>query len=421
MIKRDGNAIGIKHPDGAWEAVHDVGTFGGPQLLRFAGAPLFEQLPFHVDDFSSETAIPGKLRAFRKGGAAVVYSSGRFPFGEEVSFQQTCRYASNHVRIALDLRWRRSTSVRRHLGLGGVLLPGSWRRFFCVPPSSHLAAGKRPQWHAIPSDPAELPLMIGHWHRPPLALVFERSDGVQFEVGTGSDLWRWEYCLGYGPENGSYKVMLEQDGLRVIREPLMCCEAFFPEARDYRFTWYLAWRAPGEALGEVVPPARMRLSADGQTLVTADDSGGTGGRPLAAELDFRLLARQEDWCRSLSPTAHIQGERSGEACWQCGAFHNAARRIVRQLAGLGQVDCVTVMGVTPGICWCPAHLGKRHPEGLAHWDVNAILDFSVWARQQLGRTCRIRALPDDLLPLPSVGGLFGQNGFDVRQDGSVDG
>lgn len=387
MIEKSASQVRVKHLDYGWEALHATDRFGGPSSIAVGGAVLLEGNRTYVDDLDDGSILVTSTKAFRKGGAAVVVTSGYLPFGGETSFRQTCRYAGNHVRVTLDIGWPRGGLVRRHLGVGEHWLPGRWRRVFCIPPASHLAGGAEPAWHAMPDTPVD-GHMVAHWHRPPLALVFERADGVRLEVGTGSDLWRWEQSLGYGPESGSYKVMFCAEGVRVVREPLMCCQEFSPEPRPYRLSWYAAWSVPGRS------QVRPNAGAD------------------AMRLDFTSGPTTLQARRTSSFAAHVRGERSTCACWMASATAKAARRTIRSLAARGSQGDLAVSGLTPGVCWDAAHVGRRAPDGLVHWDINALLDFSVWSRQQLGSAWRVFPRVEGFwAELPSLGGLLARNGF----------
>jgi len=290
----------------------------------------------------------------------------------------------------LDIQWPRDTVVRRHFGIGGLVLPGEWKRFFCIPPAMHLGDGMAARWEAVPAAPAVGEVMIGHWHRPPLALVFERSDGTAVEVGTGSDLWRWEHALGAGSEAGSYKVMLRGDGIRLVREPLMCCSAHTPEARPYRFSWYMAWRgSKGQRKKTGMPKAERRLfalTANGELLGGDEAAPGfpVGRAGECVVMDAGGCVWPQEWCRAASIADFIRGKRSDVPCWHAGGVQKAARRAIRHLRAGSAEGWLLLHGVSPGVCWGPQHLGRSSENGLAHWDINALLDFAVWARRQLG-------------------------------------
>ena len=417
MIGHTAKQITIAHPDGMWEAVHSTERFGGPHTISVNGDVLLEAPRFHIDDIGDESAIVLKQRAFRKAGTAMATSTGYLPFGSETKFFQSCRYAANHVRITFDLRWRRNTAIRRHLGLGSLFLPGKWKRYFCLPPSLHLSEGAKPKWQDI-SDADDAPAMIGHWHRPPLALVFERADGTAVEIGTGYDLWRWEQCLGLGPENGSYKILREENGLRLVREPVMCCEEFTPLPRDYRFTWYAAWRSAKAQETSPLPPAnplqfdlRRGLTPGGLAETVAHKS-----EPPVFSLDLNDIAWPAKFRRAGTAAAYIRGENEAQPCWKSPGMQKGLRHAIRQLAGLSTEGTLQLRGVNPGLCWDSTHLGYKNPDGVAHWDINSVLDFAVWTRQQLGLGWQIQTETGALAELPSMTGLFGQNGFESPKE-----
>lgn len=402
MIENDFGQVSVAPDRLGWEAHHGESRFGGPDELLVDGSLLAQVESFHIDDMDTATVAVDRTQGFRKGGAAVVRHEGALPFGEPIQVGQTCRYAANHVRITFDLNWPRATVVRRHLGVGGLFLPGVWKRYYLIPACAHLAEGARPGWHPVPAEPAGSG-MAGHWHRPPLALVFEREDGLRLEVGTGNDVWRWEHCFGCGPETGNYKIMQEADGLRLLREPLMTCEEFTPEKRQYRLTWHLAWQTPGN-----LPSLPTEPALDLATASPAEVRARTGG---CFRLDPARLALAHSCLRQETPEAYLRNDPPGHPCWVSNGTQKAARKLIRSLANLPEPGTLVVGPLVPAPCWVPGHCDRKGPRALPHWDLGALLDFAVWTRQQLGPAWTI--LPDSPLAavLPSVAGLFGETGF----------
>ncbi|MBN2451185.1 MAG: hypothetical protein JXR77_12395 [Lentisphaeria bacterium] len=407
----------VVHPEGEWEACHAAARVDGPRRIEVLGGEVVRDVSIYVDDVAGELLLPDRVRSLRKGGCAVVQTRGHYPFGSEVGVSQSFRYAANHVQVTTDLHWPSRAPVVRHLGVGGFFLPGRWLRFYCVPPCLHLAEGSLPRWHPIPSQAAGSG-MAGHWHRPPCALVFEREDGVRLEVGTGCDGWRWERNMGFGPEAGSYKVLQQEDGIRVVREPLMTCAEVVPAARDYRFTWYLAWSSGPPALGEDFPDPVV--PAGGERGEPPRSAAFEAREPLSLLLDFGQLEWAPSACRVPSAEAYGRGCRLPAPCWHSRGVQKQARRIIRRLAALPAPGWLTVRGFAPGVCWDPAHC-DRTGGPLPHWDLDALLDFAVWTRQQLGPEWRIRAEAPGWESLPSVSGLFAVNGFRADRDEPTDG
>ena len=407
--------VDIVHPDGTWSAHHDAARADGPLAIRSAGEPLVRDVGWYVDELPAETMLLDRFQAFRKGGCAMVQTRGHYPFGAEVGMTQRCRYAANHVRVTNDLRWRSGARIERHVGVGGLFLPGEWRRYYCVPPCLHLSEGKPCTWVEIPSSVSGSG-MIGHWHRPPLALVFERADGSRVEVSTGDDVWRWEENFGFGPEAGSYKIMSVEGGLRVVREPLMTCTEVDPRPRDYRFTWTLSWKTMLSSPAEAFPPPVPIILDQRRRLRPLPAGDG----PPSLVLDLNSLPWPEAACRQATPADAIRGKRLATPCWHSRATQKLARHIIRRLSTLEPAGWLTVRGVEPGPCWDASHV-DRPGDPLPHWDAGALLDFAVWTRQQLGPEWHIRAeVAEPWKPLPSLEALFANNGFRVDSHTETD-
>jgi hypothetical protein len=408
MIQNDFGQVTVAPERLGWEAHHDEGRFGGPEELLVDGVPVAQVDSFYIDDMTQDTVAVERVRAFRKLGAGVVQHEGVLPFGNPIQVGQTCRYAANHVRVTFDINWPRDAVVNRHFGVGSLFLPGRWTRYYSIPPCNHLAEGVAPAWHQIPATPPGSG-MLGHWHRPPLALVFEREDGFRLEVGTGNDVWRWEHCLGFGPEAGSYKILHEGDGLRFVREPLMTCEPVQPEKRQYRMSWYLAWQRPGET-AQRVPAGDVLDLANAAPAAIRTHEGGV------FRLDPGQLGLPETCLRVTTPEAFIRGDTPTDPCWESNGTQKALRRLIRPLIALGAPGTLVVGPMVPEACWVPSHFDRKHARGLAHWDLCSLLDFAVWVRQRLGLEWTI--IPDSAATnvSPAMAGLFGETGFAKDED-----
>ena len=419
MINTTKQEINIEHADGSWAARHDAERFGGPRRILMAGEPILEDCRFRLDGVDAGNAVLNSHRASRRGGAALVTSTARFADSRGPRLRQVCRYAANHLRVTFDLQWVKGKPIQRHLEIGSLFLPGQWQRFYCLPPLAHLAEGAKPTWHEIPAA-ASAPALIGHWHRPPLALVFERPNGTRVEVGTGYDVWRWESSLGHGPESGNYKILREANGLRLLREPLMCCAPFTPQSRSYRFSWYAAWTAPaptpnpdhGAAQRTPIP---LQLHPDGALAAPEGACEAAAAAATELMLDFRQLEGPASWKRVHTIADLTKGQTAAANCWQHSGVRNSARRTLRQLAARLQNGNLQLAGIVPGICWNAAHLDRRGGRAMAHWDIGSMLDFAVWTRQSLGPNWSIGAAAADAAPpLPVLAGLFGRNGFETE-------
>ena len=398
--------IAFSHPQLGWEAVHDAERFGGPTEINFEGVAVLRDNSFHVDDVDETYAVIKRQRLSHKGGAAVVHSEGYFPFGSEVRFFQTCRYAMNHLRVIFDLEWTRGTLVKQSFGLGCLRLPGRFKRFFFLPPALDQVAGQAGEWRDLPAADGQSQV-VAEWSQPPPVLVFERNDGLFVEIGTGSDLWRWEECLGGGTGNGRYRIVRTDAGLEIVRDLLARQAEFQPVSRPFRFTWYAAW---GREL-----PAAAKLPAKIQT-VEFDASRepilpAKMGKLPKLLVDLSLIPWPVSALRTASPDDQLAGHRQATCCWENDAGQKSLRRLVRKLRDRFPKGTLVIKGLTPGCCWDPSHLEKPNRESLAHWDINGIVDLFVWLRHQLGPGWEIRLDQDGALPLPSLAGLSEPNGF----------
>ncbi|MCF7854990.1 MAG: hypothetical protein K9N51_09350 [Candidatus Pacebacteria bacterium] len=407
MIEHNDNCITVGHDTLGWTAHHDAGSFGGRFSMELANDRLCEDGGFYVDDMTVAHAVVDHANAYRKSGTAVVESRAHLPFGNGVELAQACRYAANHVSVTLDIQWRRGVSVNRHLGVNAMWLPGRWSRYYCLPPAVQWADGIEPAWHELP-EVNEGETMAGHWHRPPLCLVFERPDGKCLEIGTGSDLWRWEQCLGAGPDKGSYKIQVQPDGIRLIWEPLMCCEPYDPPPRQYRMKWYMAWDN-GEAPRPPAPAGKSRTVEMGADRKLKIPEQGEAGQYWV--LDMTRLQWPETAYRTGSAPAYIRGERSSLPCAEGNATRKLLKRVVRQLADRAEPGILEWRGLTLGPCWDSSHVNRKNRDGTVHWDISTMLEFGTWARRQLGPAWDIRVANDLANVLPSLAGLFQPTAF----------
>jgi len=257
--------------------------------------------------------------------------------------------------------------------------------------------------------------MVAHWHRPPPAVMLVRDDGVTVEIGTGSDLWRWQQAFGAGPENGNWKLLLSRAGVRFVREPLMTCAEFAPAPRPYRLTWYAAWWtgrrpvAPAALPGGAIP---VSLDATTNTEAAVPEQADSGKLFV---LDLRSVPAPPWSSRTRTLSDQIRDNREDTLCWTCRPVQKPFRRAIRRLAAQVTPRRLVFRGIGPGVCWDPRHAGRgRQPEGLLHWDMPALLDLAVWTRQQLGPEWVLQAEVDGAWArFPALVGLFARNGFET--------
>ncbi len=408
MVRCDTEWIEVKHSDGTWSATHDV--VGDPGRMTLyprlsSDTCLRRDYGFYADAFSGDAAVVSGFKARRKAGTAVVQSERYWPLGPDSPVvAEQFAYGGQHVRVTTDVQWPAGLPVERHLGLDSIVLTGEWRRMLIVPTSSALEWGREAEWIDLPQVTEET--MVGHWHRPPLAMCFEAGDGVRVEIGVGKDLWRWELALGFGPEAGSYKVFVESDGsIRIVRELVMTCLPQCPAQGKYRFTWYVAWSGHSDGLqGTAERCERLNM---GDERIEVPEAG-----VITAPAQTAWPARA---CRTDSFVDSCLGRKSTAPCWVSNEAQKRFRRFVRRVAEKEGEKRIVFEGLSPGLCWEPGHVWCSQWNGAAHWDAGLLLELGSWTRQQLGQEWTLNTTDVEgwKQELPSVRGLFLPNGFEA--------
>ncbi|MCH2206600.1 MAG: hypothetical protein MK132_12100 [Lentisphaerales bacterium] len=390
-----------------WLAIHPLAGSNGPVSLTYNNDLLVENCGGYIGTVKESGTVPKKIKDYHKAGTSVLEFDGFLPCGgTQANYKQAYRYSNKRLKVTTDIQFQEGLEIPRHFSIGSLMLPGKWSNFTVTPPASHQVHGSTVRTFEVPEHQGK-DIMLGHWHRPPLSIVFKRPNGTAIEVGTGSDIWRWEENIGYAPESGSYKILLTKDGLQFIREPLACCENFTPELRPYRFSWYIAWRENG---------ANRKLPKHNKIDLKYSPKGEIDTNSLKEEiansnfysyavLDFSKLSWSQDQVKTLSEYDYIRGIKSNQACWSVKSVIGQAKKIIRKLQNIEGLHGIIIRGIEPGYCYCPSHVNKKHENGTAHWDINGLFDFATWATNSCKDKLHLFVETDDN-PLPSIAGLF---------------
>ncbi|MCM8530706.1 MAG: hypothetical protein NE330_06045 [Lentisphaeraceae bacterium] len=408
MLNKTDTEFIITDDSEKWIATHPLITgSNGPVSLKYKNDLLVANCGGYIGQINESGCVPRKIKDYHKAGTSVIEFDGFLPCGSgQVNYKQTYRYSNKRLKVTTDVNFPPESTVSRHFAVGSLDLPGKWDSFSVIPGAFHQAHGAQIKEVTIPKFEGK-EIMLGHWHRPPLSVTFKRPNGTVLEVGTGSDVWRWEENLGYEPESGSYKIILTESGLKFIREPLACCEDFTPESRPYRYSWYLAWRENGA--NKKLPQHQkidLRFDAKGE-LDTANlkEEIPKSNFYSYAVLDLEKLSWNKDQVRIASPYDYIRNIRTEKACWSVKSVMGRAKKIIRKLQGIEGLHGVIVRNLTPGPCYCASHVNKKHENGTAHWDVIGIFDFATWASNSCSDKLHLHTENDGSLP-PSISGLF---------------
>lgn len=368
MRTSDDNQIEISGT--GWHAVHARRTVNGPRSLSVNGTEILRDCFCSVGGLADRAALIDSIRDNRNSNSDVVIVNGTLPFGNEIEFLHTYRYGDGFARIITDLTFRRGSTADPSVDIGSLSLPGPWKRYRTVIDDS----GKLTlsDWRVIEDV---------SWNQPPLAVILEHQSGVQLEIGTGNDLWRWQKGLLTPQTNtGCYTLKTSGDDLEFSRSVTICSEDSVPKPRVYRFSWYLAWQSLATTTDLPTETVEPVFSDDGSLDAAATDARLAPGIHLA--LDLAAI----DWP---PPLCHARdGHQTSRPCIASSAVMTRLRRIIRQLAGLKQQDFTLVFrNLQPGLCDVGRHTDQRQPA--AHWDMSDLLAFSLWTRSCLGSERRI--------------------------------
>jgi hypothetical protein len=345
--------------------------------LSVGGATRIAEVWSALDALDDRNGLVTSCRHIRRHQARVILSEGRLPFGAEPGIAHTCRYGDGCLRVTSDYHLPRGTAVSRFVA-GCVRLVGEWTQVRVLVGDANTPLS----WLPAEELPARGDCRV--WHGQPLAAALTAADGTTLEIGLGTDLWRWARGLGHGPDGSTLQLRCDDDGVVLERIVLAAAEAFTPQIRTYRFSWYAAWTVPPAPAptGDIVSvPISDRGDIDtGALTQTLADAG------KAVQLDLDLS--------SIPVPASCRRSSDDAPCWAAAGTVKRMKRACRQLASIETHPfTVVISGLTPGLCCHGSHLSRRGDR--LHWDLTAQQAFGLWASGCLGegRVTRAAATP----------------------------
>ena len=370
----------IEDTNKLWKAIHSKGRCGGPRKIA-------SDLDILSDFCCSIDSVPDNLlhskngRVYHKAGQSIFESEGSYPTGQ--SIRQISRYAANAMRVTWDLGWPKATAPKDPVQIGNATLNGKWLRLLTLKRDGkatwqELAPGQNLTWQ----------------ENPPLALVFEREDGVRAEYSYGFDLWRWDFGLGL-TNSIPLSIKVAEDNIQILRQvsdlsvaPSEKEEAPTPQAREYRFMATLAWSTPD------MDKYTLRAKMQGEAIPLSFDDNGLQLSGLSSSTNSYAI--------DLSPIPYT--------CMESDTLLSRLKRFTRQLASLSSEGSVVFSGFSPSCCKEASHCAKHNPT--LHWDHQALLTFAAWAKNCLGEGWSLDfQFPAPLVELPSLKYISLPNGF----------
>ena len=356
-----------------WQAIHSYLQLTGLRNLSFNGQTLIKNIHCYTDSINNETTRVSKIKNYNKAGISIVELEGEHCLGNCHYYRHIYRYGNQHARLTTDVRFSKDNTVKRHFGVDSFFIVGDWTHITVFPPIQHLKENDKPYTIKI-NKKQDLGTLIEHWHRAPLAIIFTRKDGLLFELFTGSDSWRWDNALGYKTESSSHKIFLQEEGLKIVREPLMCFQEFKPQAQDYRFSSIISWGYPKRIVRKNNPEFQ---------LITLNKEAKLEGKLVQyikkhpvpkLILDFSSFKFHPN---KLATKISEEFYTQNSTCFTTNSSVTFFKKIANKLLAFDKKMIIIFRNFTPHICSNPQHFSKNSTE-LFHWDINHIIDFALW-------------------------------------------
>ena len=384
MIKKDGHLLTINSKNQTWKASLDYTKVDALTKITFGNDTIAEDIHCSFDEIKANSFNLQNTQDFSKQGVDVVKTRATNP---HLTLGHTYRFFNNALRITTDLHIHKGFKLTRRIAIGSLFLPGQWSKMRVTPPIEHQTKGDQPYTIKIGHLPENS--LIGHWHQAPLSLVFERKNGKRIQIGTGSDLWRWNKLQAY-QDTGSYKVIKEKqpsktgkiiEGIRILRQPLMTCTPYTPKVASYRFSSFIAWDYGLKKTA--LPkhnPIELVLDKNNNLHRQAIIEQISKKAPNLISIDMAKIHFPNSAYCVASPLDLVQNIRQNHYCLESKKVYLLIKSLVRKLKNIEQIKGVIFRNLYPEPCFFPGHFNSQAKLGRAHWGINSLLELSAWLR-----------------------------------------
>lgn len=324
-----------------------------------------------------------------KTGWSWVETETVHPFGSEPMIKRKWVQAGNHIRVTSDIVIRGPIPTK-HISIDSLKILGNWSKVIIYSQFGPCS----PEVKIEEIDVSDFLGKEKQFDFIPLVLVFVTEDGLELEVGSGYDLWRWHDFAGRF--NGKSKFLLQgvDDGLIFERKVLLFDEESEMGRNNFRFNWYFAWGKSNETKS-LNKPAFNTLSVKEKKLFS--DKKTT---------ENIYLLDNSNW----SEAVLVEGVSGCYPCYSSRQLINYLKQWFRSVSSKIQDETqgIVLCDVDPHICSNLVHLNgaKTNP---IHWDYSYILGFWEWANKCLGkRESKFYIIPDEkslFANLPSFRGM----------------
>ena len=381
---------------------------GTPLKFKFTGTsdePIIMDIKtVKFGAFGENSGIVKKLRSHETmdESAHSIEMLSIIPFGSEPKVARNINFAKNHAKVVTDIEIKSSLPVKK-LYVDSFTLSGKISEIAVIEEENF--AKNEICWQKISDlkfDDDNKKVAVYKNEKPFLVLLVKNSTGDIFEVGTGDDLWRWQTALTKNSINSEFVIGVDEkaniDVERLVLDLSVVDADNKLESRNWRFKWYFAWQDANcnalnnKELENIVGAAKdLVINKKNRDLRDFSES----------DLVFKFTEE------SFDKAAYLVDENSQSLkapCFEAPATIKASRKWLRSVIAnvSNDVKTITLISQNNNLCFNASHLSRGTLKQLVHLDIDAKMDFWIWASQQ----CLKKGLNFELVTLNNRGEIF---------------
>ena len=278
------------------------------------------------------------------------------PFGSEPAIRRKIEQSGNFMRVITDVLIKTAMSLE-FLKIDTIRIRGEWEDitiyYQSLRENSEILSQK--------IDIKDIDEKEISFKAIPLAVVFTDKNGIQLEIGTGYDLWRWNNAARFSADS-KFILKKEKNYILFERIPVLWKNEREMQKFNFRFSWYFAWGKKPLTEGKVQEKAANLLFQNNKL---------TGYQ--AGICDYKL--DYANWPES------ARSSNSNEPCFSSRQTAKLLKDFLRKaLSKLGDEDkSINLHEVSSHICVNSGHLERNKLETFIHWDYWDMMVFWEWA------------------------------------------
>lgn len=366
--------------------------------FSFANKNIFESEGVELGFLKEAQGITKSVRPHysEKTKWSSVDSKTILPFGSEPEIRRNCEQAGNHFRVTTDVSVFSKIALES-ICVDSLKIKGDWKEIDTYCQKDYLDSQEVVKATIVIENLSNKEIIFSY---APLAIVFRDESGIEIEIGTGYDLWRWNNSDRFHAQR-LFSIKKEKGYILLERKPLIWNDEYEISKFNFRYTWYFAWRKFNPEEKEKKCSSRRKI----ETLKIINNRLVPANESFASMANVSLVA---DWPESSCSSNKV------DPCFASRQTENFLKHFVRSTLTNNIKDRekkLTLRDVDPKICFKASHLERAKQEKFTHWDYFYIIAFWEWANKYLatsGRNFCITLKDDSILAeLPSASGLAG--------------